>query len=329
MSGQAWFDEADHEVKPKKKTKQRLASSNSATQKKGILKASSKTEVSSDKHLKEQIWKDVQRTYPGLHFFTEKTCEILQRILFIYAKSYKEIGYVQGMNEVLAPLAYVCQVTQGVDREAICFYLFERIMDTLGDVYKQGKGTNELNFSKPILRKMNAFKWLLYRHDIVLFKKLHNLTIEPWFYLFRWLTTLLSREFYLPDTLRLWDTIFSEYLELDSKFDFILYVSCAILISLKQTLLESDFENAMKTLQAYPITTLDMKNLLQLAVRIYEKDKKFGVNIKLLKDTPFSMKSKKNRKEDEVISQGIEDFKNMVNKIDMKQISESVKGWFG
>jgi multisubunit Na+/H+ antiporter MnhB subunit len=37
----------------------------------------------------------------------EKHFDVLARILFIYAKLNPGIGYVQGMNEVLAPIYYV------------------------------------------------------------------------------------------------------------------------------------------------------------------------------------------------------------------------------
>lgn len=57
--------------------------------------------------LRETIWKDVQRTHPGMHFFADTRCEIMERILFIYAKLNPAIEYVQGMNEVLAPILYV------------------------------------------------------------------------------------------------------------------------------------------------------------------------------------------------------------------------------
>ena len=37
-----------------------------------------------------------------------------------------------------------------------------------------------------------------------------ELKLDPTFYSLRWITTLLAREFTLPDTCRLWDALFAE-----------------------------------------------------------------------------------------------------------------------
>ncbi|XP_044332449.1 TBC domain-containing protein C1952.17c isoform X3 [Triticum aestivum] len=61
----------------------------------------------------EQIDRDVKRTHPEMQFFNGGSSdalsnqESLKRILTIFAKLNPGIRYVQGMNEVLAPLYYV------------------------------------------------------------------------------------------------------------------------------------------------------------------------------------------------------------------------------
>ncbi|GJN37117.1 hypothetical protein PR202_gb26042 [Eleusine coracana subsp. coracana] len=61
----------------------------------------------------EQIDRDVKRTHPEMQFFNGDSSsalsnqESLKRILTIFAKLNPGIRYVQGMNEVLAPLFYV------------------------------------------------------------------------------------------------------------------------------------------------------------------------------------------------------------------------------
>jgi hypothetical protein len=52
--------------------------------------------------------------------------------------------------------------------------------------------------------------------------------LNPQFYVFRWITLLLSQEFKLPDVLRLWDTLFSD----PDRFQFLLYVCVAMLMYL-------------------------------------------------------------------------------------------------
>ena len=60
----------------------------------------------------EVIERDVRRTLPSLHFFSPEAggarhAAALRDALFVYSKLNKATRYVQGMNEVLAPLYYV------------------------------------------------------------------------------------------------------------------------------------------------------------------------------------------------------------------------------
>ncbi|GMQ07041.1 hypothetical protein CsSME_00051400 [Camellia sinensis var. sinensis] len=61
----------------------------------------------------EQIDRDLQRTHPDMKFFSgesslsRKNREAMRNILLLFAKLNPEIRYVQGMNEVLAPIFYV------------------------------------------------------------------------------------------------------------------------------------------------------------------------------------------------------------------------------
>jgi hypothetical protein len=63
--------------------------------------------------------------------------EVVERILFIYAKMNKGIGYVQGMNEIIGPIYYV--FAQHPDpkwkehAEADTFFCFSNLMVEIGD----------------------------------------------------------------------------------------------------------------------------------------------------------------------------------------------------
>ena len=50
----------------------------------------------------------------------------MTRILYIYAKLNPKIQYVQGMNEILAPIFYLVNVTKPASQieEASCFFMF-------------------------------------------------------------------------------------------------------------------------------------------------------------------------------------------------------------
>ncbi|KDO47847.1 hypothetical protein CISIN_1g021425mg [Citrus sinensis] len=66
-----------------------------------------------DSEIMEQIDRDVKRTHPDMHFFSGDSSfatsnqEALKNILIVFAKLNPGIRYVQGMNEILAPLYYV------------------------------------------------------------------------------------------------------------------------------------------------------------------------------------------------------------------------------
>jgi len=88
----------------------------------------------------------------------------------------------------------------------------------------------------------------LKRFDFPLWENLESKNLDQQFYSFRWLTLLLSQEFELPDVLRLWDTLFSD----PKRFDFLIYVCCAMLLCVRDQLLKGDFADNLKLLQNYP-----------------------------------------------------------------------------
>jgi len=61
-----------------------------------------------DGEMRKMIKQDVVRTFPEVDFFqTPLVRETLVNILFVYARCHPEIGYRQGMHELLAPLYFV------------------------------------------------------------------------------------------------------------------------------------------------------------------------------------------------------------------------------
>lgn len=58
--------------------------------------------------------------------------DYMTRILFVFAKANPKVQYVQGMNEVLAPIFYLLN-NRKKDRiqEAACFFMFNNVMSDL------------------------------------------------------------------------------------------------------------------------------------------------------------------------------------------------------
>lgn len=63
---------------------------------------------------------------------------IMTRILFVYSKLNPRIGYVQGMNEILAPIFYLVNhhrlPTEELE-EASCFFMLNNAVSTVLDMH--------------------------------------------------------------------------------------------------------------------------------------------------------------------------------------------------
>ena len=92
--------------------------------------------------------------------------------------------------------------------------------------------------------QISALSVLLQRHDRETFEHLAQHEVHLQFFALRWLTTLLSREFDLPDTVRLWDSLLAD----PQRFRFMLHVACAMIIVQRDTLLSGDFAVAISLL---------------------------------------------------------------------------------
>lgn len=74
--------------------------------------------------------------------------DYMTRILFIFARLNPKVEYVQGMNEILAPIFYVVNHGRGRVQEAACFYMFNALMTDILELHmrdfsKQENGVHE------------------------------------------------------------------------------------------------------------------------------------------------------------------------------------------
>ncbi|KAK6781237.1 hypothetical protein RDI58_023421 [Solanum bulbocastanum] len=170
-----------------------------------------------DTEIIEQIDRDVKRTHPDLHFFSGDTPfaksnqDSLRNILIIFAKLNPGIRYVQGMNEVLAPLFYVFRndpnEENAASAEADTFFCFVELLSGFRDHFCQQLDNSVVGIRSTIT-KLSQF---LKEHDEELWRHLEMTTkVNPQFYAFRWITLLLTQEFNFPDSLLIWDTLLSD-----------------------------------------------------------------------------------------------------------------------
>ncbi|XP_018096531.1 TBC1 domain family member 13 isoform X3 [Xenopus laevis] len=183
--------------------------------------------------------------YDPLPNGSEAHWEVVERILFIYAKLNPGIAYVQGMNEIVGPIYYTFATNPKSDwkehAEADTFFCFTNLMAEIRDNFIKSLDDSQCG----ITSKMESVYSTLKEEDEELYLKLQEQNIKPQFFTFRWLTLLLSQEFVLPDVIRIWDSLFAD----EKRFDFLLMVSCAMLILIRNQLLEGDFTINMRLLQ--------------------------------------------------------------------------------
>lgn len=162
--------------------------------------------------------------------------EAIERILFIYAKLNPGVGYVQGMNEILAPIYYVFAAKPADDdpesqayAEADSFFVFTTLMSDGRDHFVRSL---DLDASTGINATMWRMSQRLAWFDRPLFRDLSKKDIKEQYYAFRWITVLCSQEWDLPDVIRLWDSILADrgMQEEEGSFEFLLDFAVAMLM---------------------------------------------------------------------------------------------------
>ncbi|KAH0970335.1 hypothetical protein GBA52_022491 [Prunus armeniaca] len=215
----------------------------------------------------EQIDRDLQRTHPDLKFFSgdssfsRKHKESMRSILLLFAKLNPVIRYVQGMNEVLAPIYYVFSTDtneqNAANAEADSFSCFVRLLSDSVDHFCEQLDNSAVG----ILSTLSRLSELLKANDEELWRHLEFTTkVKPQYYAFRWITLLLTQEFNFQSIMRIWDSLLSSPYGVQ---DMLLKICCAMLLCVKSRLLSGDFVANLKLLQNYP--DINIEHLLQVA----------------------------------------------------------------
>ncbi|CAF2269585.1 unnamed protein product [Brassica napus] len=226
-----------------------------------------------DTEVLEQIDRDVMRTHPDMHFFSgdspvaKSNQDALKNVLTIFAKLNPGIRYVQGMNEILAPIFYIFKNDpdkgNAAYAEADAFFCFVELMSGFRDNFCQQLDNSVVGIRYTITR----LSMLLKHHDEELWRHLEVTTkINPQFYAFRWITLLLTQEFNFVESLHIWDTLLSDP---EGPQETLLRVCCAMLILVRRRLLAGDFTSNLKLLQNYPPTNIS--HMLYVADKLRSK----------------------------------------------------------
>lgn len=86
--------------------------------------------------------------------------DYMTRILYVYSKLNPRIQYVQGMNEILAPIFYMVNVTKPLNSlvdEASCFFMFNNAISDIIELHIKDLDKSE----NGIFGKLNTVNQML------------------------------------------------------------------------------------------------------------------------------------------------------------------------
>jgi len=192
--------------------------------------------------------------------------DVVARILLLYAKLNRGVRYVQGMNELCAPLYYLFaqDPLNYQHAEADTFFCFSLLMSDMRDTFVKTMDNEEGG----MMGRIDQFNELLKEKDLEVWNHLEDLRVSPVYYTVPWLTLMLTQELDMADVLRLWDSLLSD---LARPHPLLCYLCVAMVIGIREVLLAGDFTDCMRMLQHYPPVPVD--ELLQGALRLRAVDR--------------------------------------------------------
>jgi len=216
-------------------------------------------EQAENKRNKTSSSKDVSKTKK-----IETHADMLTRILYIYAKLNPDVRYIQGMNEILAPIYYCFSQDKSeffsdpVHVESDSFYCFSNLMDTLKDVFLRSKDNTENGINTRIKHLTDILRIT----DREIYNLFYDEKVEVQFFAFRWYTLLLTQEFEMPEILRLWDSILSD----GNLLNFMIYICLGIIRIKRNEIIDKDFATIMLSMQN--LEKIEIEKLINTAVDI-------------------------------------------------------------
>ncbi|XP_067010162.2 TBC1 domain family member 15 isoform X2 [Anabrus simplex] len=175
---------------------------------------------------KSLIEKDVNRTDRTIPFFAGENnpnLQLLYDILMTYVMYNFDLGYVQGMSDLLSPI--LCLMTNEVD----AFWCFVGFMERVSrnfDLDQSG-----------MKQQLGELQCLLSAVDPELSSYIHQRDSGNMFFCFRWLLVLFKREFSQSAIMKLWEVLWTDL----PCPNFHLLLCVAILDTEKVTIMEGNY----------------------------------------------------------------------------------------
>ncbi|QQP35247.1 TBC1 domain family member 13 [Caligus rogercresseyi] len=128
--------------------------------------------------------KKAPEDYAPLGTGEEAHWEVVERILFIYAKLNPGQSYVQGMNEIIGPIYYVFASDPNPEwtkyAEADTFFCFTNLMSDIRDFFIKTLDESETGINGMMLKLMNRIKG----YDSEIYSVLETQGLRPQYFSF-------------------------------------------------------------------------------------------------------------------------------------------------
>ncbi|KAF7717696.1 RabGAP/TBC domain-containing protein [Penicillium ucsense] len=224
------------------------------------------------KEQRNRIEKDVHRTDRTIPLFagediphpdpdspfaetgTNVHLEQMKDMLLTYNEHNPDLGYVQGMSDLLAPLYAVMQ------DDAVAFWAFVGFMDRME--------RNFLRDQSGMRSQLLALDHLVQLMDPQLYLHLQSADSTNFFFFFRMLLVWYKREFDWPDVLRLWEALWTDYYS----SSFHLFIALAILEKHRDVIMDhlKHFDEVLKYINELS-NTMDLVPLLTRAESLFRR----------------------------------------------------------
>jgi len=216
--------------------------------------------------------------------------DIVSRILFIYSKFEPNISYIQGMNEIVAPIYYCYSFDRLNDEQSIedieadTFWSFYNIMNTLKDLFDINEDKHDIGIKGKVKRLKNMIQLV----DNKLYNHLITMNFDFNLIVFRWMSLLFSQDFLMMDLLRIWDYLLCN----DDKLKNCYYFCLSVILMKKEKLMSNKINELYETFQN--LKDLEVESIISNAKYIESKcGQKF---MKIMEKGEYNIKNSKNKK---------------------------------
>nr|XP_056721405.1 small G protein signaling modulator 2 [Euleptes europaea] len=179
-----------------------------------------------------RIDKDVQRCDRNYWYFTAENLEKLRNIMCSYVWEHLDVGYVQGMCDLLAPLMVI------LDKDELAYSCFTHLMKRMSQNFPNG-GAMDIHFAN-----MRSLIQIL---DAELFELMHqNGDYTHFYFCYRWFLLDFKRELLYEDVFAVWEVIWAA--KHISSEHFVLFIALALVELYREIIRDNnmDFTDIIK-----------------------------------------------------------------------------------